>query len=240
MNIYIALDLFAAIILIYWVIIDFFTMLFRFTGLPEEKARFQVMSILTGCGFTTDESELITAAKPRRRMALATMLFGYVFNITIVSAFINVFLTLKLAQKENMVLWMLAPLGLIVVLFILMRIPKIHAWEDRQFEKLAGRLLNQSAVNTVMLLDHIGTDYIAQVTLREMPEYLQDKPLAETGLRPDHNILIMLVERNGGKPEPPTGETVLKSGDKLTVFGGFKTICDAFDAKEQFSVSEEG
>ena len=50
MNIYLALTLFSLIILIYWVISELFTMLFRFTGVPDEKARFQVISLLTGCG----------------------------------------------------------------------------------------------------------------------------------------------------------------------------------------------
>ncbi len=59
MNIYIAASLFSLIILLYWVISELFTMLFRLIGLPEEKARFQVTSLLTGCGFTTRESEMI-------------------------------------------------------------------------------------------------------------------------------------------------------------------------------------
>ena len=101
MSIYIASSLFALIILVYWVISELFTMLFRFTGLPDERARFQVVSLLTGCGFTTRESELILTTRSRRRLARITMLFGYVFNITIVSAFVNVFLSLKLVQVEN-------------------------------------------------------------------------------------------------------------------------------------------
>ena len=39
MSIYIACSLFATMILVYWVIAELFTMLFRFTGLPDERAR---------------------------------------------------------------------------------------------------------------------------------------------------------------------------------------------------------
>ena len=53
MNIYLALLLFSFIILLYWVITELFTFFFRLTGLPAEKARFQVISLLTGTGFTT-------------------------------------------------------------------------------------------------------------------------------------------------------------------------------------------
>ena len=56
----------------------------------------------------------------------------------------------------------------------LLRLRKVRAWEDRLFERLAGRILHQTATNSVLLLDHIGTDSIAQVTLREVPEYLRD------------------------------------------------------------------
>ena len=59
MNVYAALLLFSFLILIYWIITELFTFFFRFTGLPVEKARFQVISLLTGTGFTTRESEII-------------------------------------------------------------------------------------------------------------------------------------------------------------------------------------
>ena len=98
MDITLALLLFSFIILLYWVITEVFTFIFRLTGLPAEKARFQVISLLTGCGFTTRESEMILSSRRRRRLARITMLFGYVFNVTIVSAFINVFLSMKLVQ----------------------------------------------------------------------------------------------------------------------------------------------
>jgi hypothetical protein len=237
MNIFLAFALFTVIVLLYWVIAELFTMLFRFTGLPDDKARFQVMSLLTGCGFTTRESEMVLAFKPRRRIARITMLFGYVFNITIVSAFVNVFLSLKLAQAENLVLGILIPLSVALLIFIMLRIRAVRAWGDHLFENLADRILHQTSVNTVLLLDHIGLDSIAQVSIKEMPENLRDKPLSETGLKADKNILIMLVERHGKKPEPPDAKTIFQVGDKLTVFGDYKAICGAFRAKEHFTDS---
>ena len=75
MNISLALLLFSFVILLYWVITELFTFFFRLTGLPAEKARFQVISLLTGTGFTTKESEIILSSRRRRRLARATMLF---------------------------------------------------------------------------------------------------------------------------------------------------------------------
>ena len=235
MNIYLAFSLFALIILGYWVISELFSLLFRFTGLPEEKARFQVISLLTGCGFTTHESELLLSTRSRRRLARLTILFGYVFNLTIVSAFINVFFSLKVSELAADIISSIIPL--LVVLFILafIRVPKVRAWGDRLIEKLAGRIIHKDTANTVWLMDYIGEDTIAQVTLYEVPEELKGVPLSTSGLKTEQNILVMLVEPKGGKAEPAGADTVFQPEDKLTVFGNYAAISRVFRARERFS-----
>lgn len=236
MNIYMALSLFSITILIYWVITELFTILFRFTGLPDERARFQVISLLTGCGYTTRESEMFLSNRRRRRLARITMLFGYVFNITIVSAFINVFLSLKLSQIGIDYLGFLIPIGAIAIIFIFMRVPGVRAWGDGLLQRLADRLVGrQERFNTVMPLDYIGTDSIALVTLNCIPEEYQGVPLAKTGLKADTGILVMLVEEPGKKAAPAGADTVFAVGDKLTVFGSYSVICRTFHARERFA-----
>ena len=235
MNIYLAFSLFALIILVYWVISELFAMLFRFTGLPDEKARFQVISLLTGCGFTTHESELLLSTKSRRRLARITMLFGYVFNITIVSAFINVFFSLKVSELAADLVSSLIPLLVILFILAFMRFPVIRAWGDRLIEKLAGRIVHRDIANTILLMDYIGQETIAQVTLREVPEDLQGKALSESGLKENHNILVMLVETDGNKAQPANAQTVFRPGDKLTVFGDYAAVSRVFRARERFN-----
>lgn len=236
MEAYLALFLFSIIILVYWVITELFTILFRFTGLPDEKARFQVISLLTGCGYTTRESEMFLSNKRRRRLARITMLFGYVFNITIVSAFINVFLSLKLSQAEHYYFGILIPLAAVAVIFIFMRVPVIRAWGEGILRQIAGRIVGQTdTFNSVMLLDYIGTDSIALLTLNHIPEEYQDIPLSKTGLKAETGILVMLVEHPGEKAEPAGADTVFAVGDKLTVFGNYNTICKSFHARERFT-----
>ena len=236
MDIYMALSLFSLIVLTYWVITEWFTILFRFTGLPDERARFQVISLLTGCGYTTRESELFLSNKPRRRLARITILFGYVFNITIVSAFINVFLSLKLSQAEHYFVGVLIPLGAVAVIFVFMRVPRIRAWGDNLLQRAADRVVGRTdSFNTVMLLDYIGTDSIALVTLNRIPEIYQGVPLSKTGLKADTGILVMLVEKPGKKATPAGADTVFSVGDKLTVFGDYSMICKSFHARERFA-----
>jgi len=234
MNLILACSLFGAIILIYWIILELFTMMFRVAGLPDDKARFQVLSLLTGAGFTTRESEMLLSSKGRRKLAQATMLFGYVFNVTIVSAFVNVFLSLKLSQFDNFFMGVLIPLGVAALIIVLMRVRFIRKRIDRAFEKLAGRIMHQEGVNTILLMDYIGKDSIAQVSLKEVPRELEGKTLAESGLKTKYNILVMLVERGGLKVEAANAGTIFAPGDKLTVFGQYKTISNVFNAKERF------
>lgn len=238
MNIYLALTLFSLMILVYWVISELFAMLFRFTGLPDEKARFQVVSLLTGCGFTTRESELLLTSKSRRRLASITMLFGYVFNITIVSMLINVVLSIKLTELSNL-FSILIPILAAAIIIIFMRVPKLRAWGDHLIEQIAGRLTRRDTANSVLLVDYIGEDSIAQVTLVEVPEAFREKPLSRMGLKADYNILVMLIEKPQKKPVPAGAKTVFGAGDKLTVFGDYKTICKAFEAKERFGEETE-
>ena len=236
MDITLALLLFSFIILLYWVITELFTFFFRITGLPAEKARFQVISLLTGTGFTTRESEIILSSRRRRRLARITMLFGYVFNVTIVSAFINVFLSMKVVQVGHQIFGFLIPLSTVALIFVFMRVPKIHAWGDYQLRRLADRIFDRKETfNAVMLVDNIGSESIAQVKLRHIPEEYQGISLAETRLRAETGILVMLVERRGSKPMPAGADTVFEIGDKLTVFGDYQTICRTFHAREHFA-----
>lgn len=130
----------------------------------------------------------------------------------------------------------LIPLGTAAVIFIFMRVPKFHAWGENLLRRFADRVFDrQETFNAVMLLDYIGSETIAQVTLRHIPEEYRGLTLAQTQLRADTGILVMLVEHHGGKTMPASAGTVFDIGDKLTVFGNYHTICKTFHAKEHFS-----
>ena len=236
MNIYVALSIFSLVILFYSVIAEVFTILFRLAGLPEERARFQVVSLLTGCGYTTKESELLLSSRRRRQLARITMLFGYVFNITIMSTIINVFFSLNGSQFENVFFAILIPLTTVALILILLRIPVIRRQIDRLLEKLAHRFFaRREDYNPVLPLDYIGSESIALVTLEHIPEEYRGVALSHSGLRADKGILVMLIEHPGKKPEPAGADSVFSVGDKLTVFGNYAAICKTFHAKEQFT-----
>ena len=78
-----SVTLIVTVILVYYALIKVFSILFRITGLPKEKAIFQSVSLLTNAGYTTGESELVVSEKTRRRIATASMLTGYFFSVVI-------------------------------------------------------------------------------------------------------------------------------------------------------------
>ncbi len=80
MSINAALLIILLLIAVFFLFVEIFTVLFMLTGLPERKARFQVISILTNTGFATGESEVITSSRRRRRLATITMLFSATSN----------------------------------------------------------------------------------------------------------------------------------------------------------------
>ncbi len=234
MTLFLASILFSVIILIYWIIMELFTMMFRITGIPDDKARFQVLSLLTGAGFTTRESESAVSSRMRRRLAQVTMLFGYVFNVTIVSTLVNVFFSLKSAQIDTFFLGIVIPLLIAALVIMLIRTRFIRKRIDRLLSRLAGRIMKQDKVNTVLLMDYIGHDSIANVILKEVPEPLQGKTLAESKLKQEHNLTLLLVERDGIKPEAARADTIFREGDRLTVFGRYDEISRVFQAEERF------
>ncbi len=239
MNIYASVSIFTLIIILYWVISEFFTLLFRFTGVPPERAGFQVMSLLTGCGYTTRESETFITTRSRRRIAKVTMLFGYVFNVTIVSALINVFLSMKESQIKHFFLGTFAPLSSLIILIVLVRIPWVRSWVDGLLEKLVGKVVGGEGANTALLMDYIGSETIVQVRLNHIPEEVRGLSLAELDLKNRHNIMVMLVETPGKRAVGANASTVFELGDKITVFGNYEEICRVFDARERFAGNDE-
>ena len=73
--------------------IEIFTTIYSIEGIQLDKAQFQIISILTGTGFTTSESELMLLTKRRRKITELMMLFSYIFNISIVSTLVNIIIS---------------------------------------------------------------------------------------------------------------------------------------------------
>lgn len=81
---------FGLFLVVFLCVLEFFSILLKFFGVPEEKAKFQVISLVTGVGFTTRESEIITRNPNVRLIAQFIMLTGYLGTATSISFLINI------------------------------------------------------------------------------------------------------------------------------------------------------
>ena len=222
-----------AFIVIYVIVIQIYSVLFRITGLTKEKASFQAISLLTNSGFTTSESEIIVSDRVRRRIAIAAMINGYAFSVIIVSLIINVILSLKEDIQDQTLYVMLYAFGIFILLIIITQIPFLKRLLEKFIQFLAVKVLKRNNnENIIIMLDNYGRDSMAEVCLNRVPEAMVDVPLFEMKIKEKNHLNILMIKRNG-KVIDVTKDTVFKKGDRLVVFGSTASIINAFNKKKR-------
>ena len=213
----------------YALLIEIFSVLFRLTGLTKVKSRFQAISLLTNCGFTTSESEVITNHRARRNIAIASMITGYVYSVIIVSLLINFLNNVSTNSLENNYVTILISFLIFIVLFIIIKLPFIKKYLERFIEHLAKILVKREKIKNVLtLLDVYGKDAIVEIFINSIPEIIKDKPLSEINFREMYKLNILLLKRRG-KIVEITKDTIFQNGDTIVVFGSNQNIKDLFE-----------
>lgn len=223
-------SLFFVVSVFYVVVVDVLTLLFRITGLTAEQAKFQVISMLTNSGYTTQESELVVDQPVRRRMARFIMLFGYIFSITIVSVFVNLMLALPSSEKEEVWPALIVISSLFVVFIIVRRIPVVRTAFNSVAEQWGRRwMYGRSGSNMVLVQDEYADGVIAVVTLNNVPSLLDGKSVQEWNDENDHGVYVLYISRGAQLLHRATRETFFEQGDAVTVFGrDLETIREVF------------
>ena len=231
MNLILSTILVIIFIIIYYLMIQIFTVLFRITGLPKEKAHFQVISLLTNAGFSTKESELIANNSSRRKIAKWTMIIGTVFNVVIASLLINfLFSVSKNNEKESLVI-MGITIGVFVALMLIIRIPVIKRGFETLIEKIATKINDKKHHDNVIVeLDSYGKKSIVEIYLSHIPSEIENISIANSPLRSRYNIIVLLIQRSG-RIIDVKGDTMIQKGDRLVVFGKLANIKDLFDIR---------
>ena len=140
-----SITLIVTVIIIYYAMIKFFSILFRITGLPRDKASFQAASLLTNAGYTTSESEIVVSEKTRRRIATAAMLSGYFFSVVIVSLFINLFLSIDLSTFNAEFVHLVVGFGALIAFFLFLRIPFIEKFLGKTIDGVTVRAFKRAS-----------------------------------------------------------------------------------------------
>ena len=137
----------------------------RLTGLPDNVARFQSLSAMTGTGFTTRESELIVNYPIRRRVLMTLMIIGNLGLVSIVSTFVVTFGAIGPATTPilQQVLWFV---GGLVLSFLVLTNPVVDGLLCRFLSWLLRRTTQLGSRRYVRLLSLEDDMTIAEHHLR--------------------------------------------------------------------------
>ena len=225
--------LLVTVIIVYYFLSKLFSILFRLTGIPKEKSGFQAISLLTNAGYTTSESELIVSEKTRRHIATAAMLTGYFFSVIIVSLFINLFSTIDFTGAEEQLLPLIVGFGGLIMFFLILRIPFISKGLGKLMEAITINAYKKASKdNYISVLDTYGKDAVVNINLYRVPEFLEGKCLADSGMRKKYNVNILMYTRNG-QNHYVKSDTIFSNKDTLIAFGPLASIREAFLLNEK-------
>ena len=235
MNIWFAVALILAVVSVYLFTIEAFCVAFKLTGLATNKIKFQVASLFTGSGFTTNESEIIVDDERRRKIAIVCMYTGHVFSVVFMGLLTNVLISIATIQSNNNVLdtkfwyYIVFYVSLGLFLFVLfLKIPPINRRFQDLLEKIA---INTSSKkknsNLITVLDLYGKNAIAEVVLNNIPEFAQEKTLNEMALTKKYFINVLSIKR-GKRIIEVTKDTMFNKRDVLVIYGSTRDIKAAF------------
>lgn len=236
MNFWIATSLILAVTSIYMFMIEIFSVAFKLTGLATSKIKFQVASLFTASGFTTQESELITNDDRRRRIAVACMYTGHIFSVVIMGLIINVLISIGETinadrSGRTFTEWYFIVFYISLGVFLLVLITKIPAI-NRRFQKLLEKIaINTSKGrrenNIITVLDYYGKSAIVEVVLNKLPDFAKEVSLHDMALTKKY-ALILLSLRRGNRRVSISKDTMLIKGDVIVTYGHINDIREAF------------
>ncbi|WP_425449821.1 TrkA C-terminal domain-containing protein [Dethiothermospora halolimnae] len=205
------------IILIF--IVEVLSIALKLTGLDMDKARFQVISIITNTGFTTKESELISQHPTRRKIAQALMLISYVGYAILLGLVVNILLS-----NSRLVYITIIFIVVSLVLLIIIR----NKWLVNSFEKLIEKKLGKRMEKmkrhkTVEQVLKLNDEYGVAEFVIEDGNRLIGKTLGSSKLTHKH-IQVLNIDRGSHIVHFPRGNSVFKQGDVVTVYGKLENI----------------
>lgn len=223
-NLLAALIVFNLIIIIYQIVIEVFSAIFSIEGIQLDKAKFQIISILTGTGFTTAESELMLATKRRRKLTQTMILFSYIFNVTILSTIVNIFISTANTSLVEIVIGVILTIINFTILIIFNKSGKIRSIFDKKVKVLAMQFRKRKG-NSISVYDVYGEKCVVEVNLRGLNRKIQDKTPKD--LDKEYNIQILVIKR-GEELFTNIEKMEIKRNDILIVFGNLKNIKKLF------------
>ncbi|MGL4849347.1 MAG: TrkA C-terminal domain-containing protein [Clostridium sp.] len=218
---------------VFLVVIDFFSILFRMTGMPIYKARFQVISLLSSTGFTTRESEMIVNSPIRRKLASWLMIFSYVSTATFISFFVSM-----LSDTVTSIGFFAVIILFIFVAFFFHKLSLLEKVENRIEDKIVkSKLWKRLNIKKATLISSTRGYGIYEVYIGEESR-LVGKDILNSGLS-SLEIEILNIDKGEEFIKFPLADYIFTSGDKVTVYGNLKNIRSEFEPERERRKNKE-
>ena len=236
MNVWLAISLTLAVAAIYMFMIEVFSVAFKLTGLATNKIKFQVASLFTSSGFTTQESELITNDDRRRKIAVTCMYTGHIFSVVIMGLVINVVIQIintvgAEQQARTFTEWFFIVFyvsAFVFLLVVFIKIPPINKRFQKLLENIAINISkSKRESNIITVLDYYGKSAVVEVVLNRLPDFAKEVSLYDMELTKKY-ALILLSLRRGNRRVSISKDTMLVKGDVIVAYGHINDIREAF------------
>lgn len=224
-NLLAAMVVFNILVFIYQIIIEVFSAIFSIEGIQIDKAKFQIISIITGTGFTTHESELMLVTKRRRKLTQIMILFSYIFNISIVTTIVNVFISSGDTNIWEVEMGIALTIMNFILLLILNKASKVRNAFDNFVKKIAIKVRKKRA-NPISIYDYYGDKIIAEVTLVKINQKISNANIVN--LKEKYNVDLLAIRRGENTISDISKINMIQENDILLVFGEPKRIKNLF------------
>lgn len=212
-------------LLIILLVIEISVIMFNITGLEKPVSRYQVISMLTGTGFTTDESQLIIDHPVRRKISAFLILFGAFSLAVIISAITNM-LSNDLRLTE--LLWIN---GVLLIILLIGKAPflrnKLQGKIDDEMQKKLD--ISELPIKEALYLDE--NDIVTEVAIKE------DSDLAGTKIldlfKNEEDITLLFIKRGEINIRNKMHNESVQAGDDLYLYGNREEIEKKFLNKNE-------
>ncbi|EKN66551.1 hypothetical protein BABA_15617 [Neobacillus bataviensis LMG 21833] len=207
---------------IVWAVIEIFVILFRLTGLKVEVSRFQVISMMTGTGFTTEESELILGHPVRRKLGSFLILFG-AFSLAVIISSISQFLSNGLRTKE-----ILLAAAAVIVVFAVLKLDVVQRFLARTFNRKMKQQIELADMPIRDVFLKNKDDTLINLHIYQDSE-LVNRTLNEAAADHDElELVALLIIRGKVRIVKHIYDTPIQEGDQILLFGMKKVISKTF------------
>ena len=203
------------------------------TGLTPDVASFQAASAFSGAGFTTEESEYAISTPGRRTVVKALIRLGSVGLVSVIASLVVSFTDSGSGQFRSLVYVLAGTVGIIIL--------ARSRWLNRALTPLIERALERAtglAVQDYTKMLGLQRAYrIAEVDVQE-GGWLANETPREVDLAAE-GVLLLGVQRDGEYIGAPGGDTELRPGDTVVLYGKEDRLQDLAGREASDTVAHE-